>query len=271
MEFKMNNSKITIPKILKMKKNKQIITMLTAYDATFAKLLDNCGVDILLVGDSLGMVIQGRENTLKVTLDQMIYHCSNVTRVCKKSHVVGDMPFMSYQVSVKHAVKNAGKLVQSGGVESVKLEGGTVYSDRIKAIVETGIPVMGHIGLTPQSIHKFGGYKIQGKKSDAAEFLKEDALAVENAGAYSVVLEGIPASLATEISKMLKIPTIGISAGENCDGQVLVIYDLLGMDPDFNPKFLKKYADLSKIITESVNSYLEEVKSKEYPSKRYSF
>ncbi len=234
----MNDPKVTIHTLATMKQRGERITMLTAYDATFARLLDESHVDILLVGDSLGMVIQGNETTLPVTLDEMIYHTRAVVRGCRRAHVVGDMPFMSYQESVPQALHNAGRLVKEGGCHAIKLEGGAQHVELVRALVHCGIPVMGHIGLTPQSFHQMGGFKIQGRESGAAERLLADARALEAAGAYAVVLEGIPSEIAAAITSAVSIPTIGIGAGSACDGQVLVIYDLLGMDDSFKPKFV---------------------------------
>lgn len=264
-------AKVTIHTLRKMKQAGERIGMLTCYDATFARLLDGAGVDVLLVGDSLGMVIQGEKTTLPVTMDQMIYHLKAVNRGVERAHVVGDMPFMSYQTSVDEAVRNAGRLVAEGGAESVKLEGGAEFTEVIEKIVRAGIPVMGHIGLTPQTVHKMGGYVIQGRDEEKAKKLLEDAKALEAAGCYSIVLEGIPTVVAGEISRQLSIPTIGIGAGVECDGQVLVIYDLLGMDPSFSPKFVKRYADLHEVIGGAVKGYLDEVKTRAFPTEAHSF
>lgn len=267
----MRSCKVTVPKILKMKRKGTKITMLTAYDATFARILDQAEIDILLVGDSLGMVIQGHANTLPVTLEDMIYHCRAVTNVVQRSHVVGDMPFMSYQTDATDALRNAGRLVKEGGVEAIKLEGGTEVVDCVRTIVKAGIPVMAHIGLTPQSIHQFGGYKIQGRDNGRAKELIEGAQRLQDAGAYSIVLEGIPQGLAQQITEKLTIPTIGIGAGLECDGQVLVIYDLLGMDPEFRPRFVKRYDNLHERITGAVKSYIQDVRQKHFPSEEHSF
>ena len=263
--------KVTVPEIVKQKHRGEKITCLTAYDYSFARILDAAGVDILLVGDSVGCVFQGRPNTLPVTLDEMIYHTRAVSRGRKRALVVGDMPFLSYQVSKEEAIKNAGKLLQEGGAEAVKLEGGVVMQKTIDAIVQIGIPVMGHVGLTPQSIHRFGGYKIQGKNKEQREVVIGDALAVEEAGAFSVVLEGIPLDLAEEITDRLTIPTIGIGAGPGCDGQVLVIHDMLGLFDDFTPKFVKRYADIKEVMTGAVKSFISEVREQKFPGKEHSF
>jgi len=264
-------TKVTIHTLRKMKQAGERIGMLTCYDATFARLLDGAGADVLLVGDSLGNVIQGEKTTLPVTVDQIVYHCRAVCRGTERAHVVGDMPFMSYQASVDEAVRNAGRIVAEGGAEAVKLEGGADFGDVIRKIVRAGIPVMGHIGLTPQSVHRMGGYVIQGRDEEKAAQLLADAVALEEAGCYSLVLEGIPASVAAEITARLSIPTIGIGAGNRCDGQVLVIYDLLGMNPSFSPKFVKRYAQLHEVIGGAVGSYLEEVRSGAFPGEEHSF
>ncbi|MHA7633036.1 3-methyl-2-oxobutanoate hydroxymethyltransferase [Corallococcus sp. M7] len=263
--------KVTIHTLKRLKQSGQKICMVTAYDATFARILDEGGADVLLVGDSLGMVIQGQESTLPVTMDQMVYHCAAVSRGAKRAHVVGDLPFMSYQVSPQEAVRNAGRLVSEGNVGSVKLEGGAEFADTVRAIVRASIPVMGHLGLTPQSVHKMGGYVVQGRDEDAARRMLDDALALEAAGAYALVLEGVPLELARTITQSLKIPTIGIGAGKHCDGQVLVCYDLLGMNPDFKPKFVKRFANLHGNITEAANTYFSEVRAGTFPDEEHSF
>jgi len=254
-----------------MKRNGRKISMLTAYDATFARLLDRAGVDVLLVGDSLGMVMQGRDTTLQVTVDHMAYHGACVSRAVERAHVVVDMPFLSYHVSPQEAVRNAGRLVQEGGAHAVKLEGGSERAETVAAIVTAQIPVMAHIGLTPQSYHVQGGFKVQGRDDGAGERLLRDALELQAAGAYAMVLEGIPKDLATRISAELEIPTIGIGAGNGCDGQVLVIQDLLGMDPDFRPRFVKRYAELGKQITDAVGEYIAEVQAGDFPDDEHSF
>ena len=261
--------KITAPELVQMKRRGQRITCLTAYDYSFARILDAAGVDILLVGDSLGCVIQGQPNTLPVTLDEMLYHTRSVVRGRTRALVVGDMPFLSFQVSTAKAVRNAGRFLQEAGAEAVKLEGGVDMQQTIAAIVRAGIPVMGHVGLTPQSVHRFGGYKVQGKNN--REDILRDALAVEEAGAFAVVLEGIPADLATLISERLSIPTIGIGAGPNCDGQVLVIHDMLGIFDDFIPKFVKRYADLKGVITGAVEAFIHDVREQKFPAEEHSF
>lgn len=263
--------KVTIHTLKRLKQSGQKICMVTAYDATFARILDEGGADVLLVGDSLGMVIQGQESTLPVTMDQMVYHSAAVSRGAKRAHVVGDLPFMSYQVSPHEAVRNAGRLVSEGNVGSVKLEGGAEFADTVRAIVRASIPVMGHLGLTPQSVHKMGGYVVQGRDEDAARRMLDDALALEEAGAYALVLEGVPLELARTITQSLKIPTIGIGAGKHCDGQVLVCYDLLGMNPDFKPKFVKRFANLHGNITEAAGAFFSEVRGGTFPDDDHSF
>lgn len=265
------NEKITVLTLREMKKKGIPIVALTSYDATFAKLLDIAGVDIILVGDSLGMVIQGWESTLHVTLEHMIYHCQAVSRGVKRAHLVVDMPFLTFQISPQEALRNAGRLISEGFAHAVKMEGGVRSAEAIKYITDAGIPVMGHIGLTPQSVHSFGGHKIQGRGEYEEEKIFLDAIAVEDAGAYSIVLEGIPKKLAKRITERVKIPTIGIGAGIHCNGQVLVIYDLLGMDESFSPKFLKKYENLSQRITNAVKEFCREVREKKFPDDLHSF
>lgn len=263
--------KITILDLQRMKDEGEKITMLTAYDYPTARVLDACGVDILLVGDSVGNVILGHSNTIPVSIGDMIHHTKAVTKACKNALVVIDMPFMSYQTSIEDAKRNAGKMIKESGAEAVKLEGGANVEDTIKAITDIDIPVMAHIGLTPQSVHKMGGYRVQGREDKQREKLLADALAVERAGAFSVVLEVIPGKLAKEITKKLKIPTIGIGAGVNCDGQVLVINDLLGLSGEFRPKFVKKYVNLEAAISKAVKEYISEVKNGAFPSDEHSF
>ena len=264
-------SPVTTLTLRKMKCDGQKISMLTSYDATFARLVDCAGVDIILVGDSLGMVMQGRANTLKVSVDDMAYHGACVSRAVERAHVVVDMPFMSYHVSTAEAVSNAGRLVQEGGAHAVKLEGGAERASVIAAITSAQIPVMGHIGLTPQSYHVQGGFKVQGRGDEASERLLADALAIQEAGAYSLVLEGIPKELATRISDALDIPTIGIGAGNGCDGQVLVVQDLLGMDERFKPRFVKRYAELGSTIRAAVGAFITDVRSGAFPDDAHSF
>lgn len=264
------DKKITVLDIQKMKEERRNITMLTAYDYPFARILDSAGVDILLVGDSSGSVVAGYENTLPVTMEEVIYHTRSVARGRKKALLVSDMPFMSYQLSIPDARFNAGRFLKEAGAEAVKIEGGVQIKDTMKAIVDIDIPVMGHIGLTPQSIHRMGGYRIQGRKEGQAEALMADALAVQEAGAFAVVLEGIPSTVAERITSELSIPTIGIGAGPHCSGQVLVIHDLLGLSGR-KLKFVRQYAELEMSISEAVGRYLEDVRSGDFPSEEESF
>lgn len=262
---------VTIHTLKKLKDAGQKICMVTAYDATFARLFDEAGADVMLVGDSLGMVIQGNDSTLPVTMDQMVYHSRCVTRGAKRAHVVGDLPFMSYQNSLEDAVRNAGRLVTEGGVGSVKLEGGQEFADVISRIVRASIPVMGHLGLTPQSVHKMGGYVVQGRDDETARKILADAVALEQAGCYALVLEGVPLELAKTITARLSIPTIGIGAGKHCDGQVLVSYDLLGFNPHFKPKFVKHYAMLGDAVKGAAGQYFDEVRAGSFPDEEHSF
>jgi 3-methyl-2-oxobutanoate hydroxymethyltransferase len=263
--------KITVPEIRKMKERGEKISVLTAYDYSFARILDQAGVDVLLVGDSLGSVIQGEQSTLPVTLDHMIYHTRAVVRARPRALVVADMPFLTFQISPEEAKRNAGRLLQEAGAEAVKLEGGVTISDTIAAIVRAGIPVMGHVGLTPQSIHRIGGYRVQGKEGKQREAILQDAVAVEHAGAFSLVLEAIPADLAQEITARVSIPTIGIGAGLQCDGQVLVMHDMLGLFDMYTPKFVKRYADLKGAATEAVQNFVADVKQGTFPEEKHSF
>jgi 3-methyl-2-oxobutanoate hydroxymethyltransferase len=254
-----------------MKREGTRITMVTAYDATFARLFDDAGMDILLVGDSLGMVVQGQDSTLPVTVDEVIYHCRAVVRGTRRAHVVGDMPFLSWQVSPEQALTNAGRFLSEGGAQAVKLEGGVDAAPTIERIVHAGIPVMAHVGLTPQSVHAMGGFRVQGKTEEAAERVLADAKAVAEAGAYSLVLEGIPTDLAKRITDEVDIPTIGIGAGPHCDGQVLVCYDLLGLTPELKPKFVKRYAEFFEEGVAAARRYRDEVRAGVFPSEEYSF
>jgi 3-methyl-2-oxobutanoate hydroxymethyltransferase len=263
-------SRVTTRQIRNWRHEDRKLVMVTCYDATFARLVDQAGIDAVLVGDSLGMVIQGHEHTLPVTLDEVIYHCRAVARGCGHPHLVGDLPFGSYQGSEDEALMNAARLLKEGGVQAVKLEGGLQYAGLVSRMTRAGIPVMGHLGLTPQSVHEFGGYRIQGRTLNAAEKLKQDAQALQDAGAYAIVLEGIPATLAAEVTEGLEVPTIGIGAGGACSGQVLVLYDLLGLDERFNPKFLKKYANLNESVVGALNAYAEEVREGTFPSLAHS-
>jgi len=263
--------KTTIIDVYKKKAEGRKITMLTAYDFPTAQIVDQAGIDMILVGDSLGMVVQGVSSTLPVTLDEMLYHTKIVSRAAVSAMVVGDMPFLSYQTSKSDAVQNAGRFLKEAGAEAVKLEGGTQIADAIKAIVDAGIPVVAHIGLTPQHVHVLGGFKVQGKDEAAREKILADARAVQDAGAFSVVLEALPSSLAKEIQSLLHIPTIGIGAGPYCDGQVLVIHDLLGLFDRFTPKFVKKYANLKVSALQAVKEYKQDVESGKFPSEEHSF
>jgi 3-methyl-2-oxobutanoate hydroxymethyltransferase len=262
--------RVTINEIRDMKQNGEKIAMLTAYDYSTAKIIDNCNIPMILVGDSLGMVVLGYENALPVNMDIMIHHSKAVVRGTEHALIVGDMPFMTYHVSVEDALRNAARFIQEAGTQTVKLEGGVNVADRIKRMVDCGIPVMGHIGMTPQSINQFGGHLVQGKKLEVAQKLMDDAKAVEQAGAFAVVLECIPLRLAALITQNLSIPTIGIGAGPACDGQVQVITDILGLS-DFIPKHAKQYAQLSDIMKEAATAYQKEVKAGVFPTKENSF
>jgi len=263
--------KITISDFLRKKADGKKITMLTAYDYPFAQIVDEAGIDGILVGDSLGMVVQGLENTLPVTMDEMVYHTKLVTRAVKNALVIGDMPFMSYQASVEDAVRNGGRFLKEAGASAVKLEGGSEMAERIRAMTRSDIPVMAHIGLTPQSIHRMGGYKVQGKTAEAAKRLIEEAHIAEDAGAFSLLLEAIPMELARKITAELSIPTIGIGAGPFCDGQVLVLHDVIGMFERFVPKFVKRYANLKEDALRAVREYKEDVEKGTFPSEKTSF
>jgi len=262
---------VTVPRIRKMKRDGTRITMVTAYDATFARLFDEAGIDVLLVGDSLGMVVQGQDSTLPVTVDEMIYHCRAVARGTRRAHVVGDMPFLSWQLSPEQALANAGRFLSEGGAQSVKLEGGVDAAPTIERIVQAGIPVMAHVGLTPQSVHAMGGFRVQGKTEQAAAGVLTDAKAVAEAGAYALVLEGIPTDLARQITEAIDIPTIGIGAGPDCNGQVLVCYDLLGLTPDLKPRFVKRYAEFFEDGVAAARRYRDEVRAGVFPDKEHSF
>jgi 3-methyl-2-oxobutanoate hydroxymethyltransferase len=263
--------RITVPKFAARKRKGRKLVMVTCYDATFARLVDRADIDAVLVGDSLGNVIQGHETTIPVTIEDVIYHTRAVSRGLHHPLLVADLPFMTYQASRDEAMFNSGRLLQEGRAHAVKLEGGVRVAETVRAIVETGIPVMGHIGLTPQSVHGFGGYRIQGRGEAAAKRLKDDAQALQDAGVFSIVLEGIPTALAAEISAALEVPTIGIGAGPNCDGQVLVLYDLLGLDESFAPRFVKQYATLSNTVGEALKSFGQEVRDGKFPAEEHSF
>ena len=264
-------ARMTARRIRSMKAKGQRIPVVTAYDYTFARLADRAGFPIVLVGDSLGMVCLGYDSTIPVTMDDMVRHTRAVIRGAQRPLVVTDMPFMSFQTSMEDAIRNAGRLVQEGGAQSVKLEGAGPTVEKVRRIVEAGIPVMGHLGLTPQSVHQFGGYRVQGKARRQALRLLEDARALEDAGAYSVVLELVPAPLAQVISRKLSIPTIGIGAGPHCDGQVQVIHDILGLYDDFVPKHTRQYLDLSGTITAALERYAQEVRDGAFPTSKESF
>jgi 3-methyl-2-oxobutanoate hydroxymethyltransferase len=267
----MADKKFTIQSFKSAKTQGKRISMLTAYDYTTASLLDEAGVDSILVGDSLGMVMLGYEDTLKVTMDDMIHHTRAVARGTRHALLIGDMPFLSYHVSVEESVRNAGRFIQEGGAQAVKLEGGRAVVDKIRAIIKAQIPVLGHLGLTPQSVNAFGGFKLQGKDIEAAREIIDDALLLQEAGVFGIVLECIPDGVARLISERLGIPTIGIGAGKDCDGQVLVIQDLMGMFRDMRPKFVKQYADGGDITVAAVKSYIEELRSGDFPAPEHTF
>ncbi len=267
----MNKGKFTVSSFIESKEQGTKISMLTAYDYSTAKLLDEAGVDSVLVGDSLGMTMLGYDDTLKVTMADMIHHTSAVARGVKNAFVVGDMPFMSYHVSVEDAVRNAGRFIKEAGADAVKLEGGSDVVDVIKAIVRAQIPVVGHLGLTPQSVNMFGGFKVQGKSEAQAKKLIDEALLLEEAGCCAIVLECVPEKLAKIVSEKLTIPTIGIGAGKYCDGQVLVIQDMLGMYSDFTPKFVKKFADVGTAMKQAVADYKTEIQAMTFPEEKHTF
>jgi len=266
-----DRKKLTACAVKKMKRAGEKIAALTAYDFPAARLADEAGADIILVGDSLGMVVLGYDNTLRVTMADMLHHAAAVTRARPAALVVGDMPFMSFQEGKHQAVRNAGRFVQEAGVDAVKLEGGKAYAETAERIVRASIPVMGHVGLTPQSLLAFGGYRIQGKSPEDADRLLEDAKALEEAGCFSVVLEGIPWRVAQKITQELTIPTIGIGAGPHCDGQVLVMHDVLGLFPKYAPKFVKRYAEAGEVMREAFARYVKEVKDGTFPTLEYSY
>lgn len=267
----MSNNKFTVSSFMESKTAGKKISMLTAYDYTMARLVDEAGVDSILIGDSLGMVIQGKENTLSVTVDDIIYHCKAVAKAAKRAMVVGDMPFLSYHINTEESVRNAGRIISEGRAEAVKLEGGREMADVVKAIVRAQIPVIGHLGLTPQSVNMFGGFKVQGKNEESAKKIIEDALILQEAGAFAIVLECVPDRLAAMITEKLDIPTIGIGAGAACDGQVLVVQDMLGMFFDMRPKFVKNYSNAGEMAKEAVKNYIDEINSGKYPDKEHSF
>lgn len=261
---------MTILEFQKAKREGRKLIVVTAYDALFTRIVEQAGIEAILVGDSLGMVVQGKANTLSVTMEEMLYHTKLVAESARRALVIADMPFMSYQVSRDEALRNAGRFIQAGA-QAVKLEGGTPAADRIAAMTQIGIPVMGHLGMTPQSVHQLGGYKVQGKGKDQAKILLDDAKALESAGAFTVVLEAIPADVAKTITEQLTIPTIGIGAGPHCDGQILVLYDLLGLFDEFVPKFVKPYAHLKADALQALRRYKEEVEQGKFPSDSESY
>lgn len=261
---------MTVPDFRKHKRDGKKLIVVTAYDALFTRIVEQAGIETILVGDSLGVVVQGKKNTLAVTMEDMLYHTKLVAAAAQRALVIGDMPFMSYQASVEEAVRNAGRFLQAGAA-AVKLEGGAAMVDRVRAITKVGIPVMGHLGMTPQSLHQYGGYKVQGKNKDGASALLADAKALEEAGAFSLVLEAVPADLARHVTETLSIPTIGIGAGPDCDGQVLVLYDLLGLFDDFVPKFVKPYAHLKADALQALRRYKEEVEQGKFPTESESY
>ncbi len=263
--------RVTTKSVVEMKANGEKISMLTAYDYTFAKLLDSAGIDVLLVGDSASNVMAGHETTLPITLDQMIYHASSVIRGVTRALVVVDLPFGTYQSDPKKALRSATRIMKESGAHAIKLEGGKEEAESIRRIVNAGIPVMGHLGLTPQSIHQFGGFGLRAKEETEAQKLKEDAKLLEQLGCFAIVLEKIPAALAEEVAKSVRIPIIGIGAGNGVDGQVLVMHDMLGMSNEFHPKFLRKYANLQEVINEAVTHYIADVKSVDFPNENESY
>ncbi|MEW6566603.1 MAG: 3-methyl-2-oxobutanoate hydroxymethyltransferase [Chloroflexota bacterium] len=265
-----DRKKVTTLSLRQKKARGEPITMLTAYDFATAQAVDRAGLDVILVGDSLGMVVLGYANTLPVTMDEMIHHCKAVARGARTALLVGDMPFLSYQISVQEAVRNAGRFLQEGGMEAVKLEGGRERLEAVRAIVETGIPVMGHLGLTPQSVHQFGGFRAQGTTVAAARRLLEDARLLQEAGCFSLVLESVPGRVAKTVSERLEIPTIGIGAGPGCDGQVLVTHDVLGLFDRFTPRFVKKYANLHQEMTRAFTAFREDIEGRRFPAAEHT-
>jgi 3-methyl-2-oxobutanoate hydroxymethyltransferase len=261
---------MTVPEFQKRKREGKKLTLVTAYDALFTRIVEEAGIETILVGDSLGVVVQGKKDTLAVTMEDMLYHTRLVAGAVRTALVIADMPFLSYQVSVQQAVRNAGRFLQSGAA-AVKLEGGSPVVDRVDAMVRFGIPVMGHLGMTPQSVHRYGGYKVQGKERQTADGLIAEAKALESAGAFGIVLEAIPIHLARTITQALSIPTIGIGAGPHCDGQILVLHDLLGLFDQFVPKFVKPYAHLRADALQAIRRYKEEVEHKKFPSEGESY
>lgn len=267
----MTDRPLTLPEFAERKRDGIPLVMLTCYDALFAKLLESAGVDVLLVGDSLNQVLAGRESTLSATLDQMIYHAASVRRGATRTPIVVDLPFLSYQVSTEDAIRNAGRVMAETDCHAVKLEGGAVMAPTVEALVSRGIPVVGHLGLTPQSLHALGGHRVQGRVPEAAERMRQDATALQEAGASAIVLELVPSDLARDISASLRIPTIGIGAGVGCDGQVLVLHDLLGLNEGFHPKFLRQYAELAVAVKTAVAAFGDDVRARRFPDDEHSF
>ncbi|MBL8857159.1 MAG: 3-methyl-2-oxobutanoate hydroxymethyltransferase [Planctomycetes bacterium] len=263
--------KVTTKGLLDMKLRGEPIAALTAYDYTMAQLLDSAGIDVILVGDSVAMVLQGRETTVAVTMEQMLYHAQLVSAGVQRALIVGDLPFMSYQVNPDEALRNAGRMVKESAVEAVKLEGGEVICETVRRIVNVGIPVMGHLGLTPQSIHRFGTYQVRATTPEEAEELRHDARALQDAGAFAIVLEKVPAAVATEIARTLEVPVIGIGAGAGCDGQILVTHDMLGLYTRFHPRFVRRYAQIAEEMTSAFRHYVSDVKGKSFPSPKESY
>lgn len=266
----MAEKKVTVRTLQSKKQRGEPITMMTAYDYPTARWVDEAGIDVILVGDSLGMVVLGYPNTLPVTMEMMLHHAKAVARGAKRALLVGDLPFMSYQVSVEQALQNAGRFLQEAGMDAVKLEGGKERAETVRALVAAGIPVMGHIGLTPQKVMQFGGFRLQGRTAEAAKHLVEDALALEEAGCFAIVLEMVPVQVAQYITEHLRIPTIGIGAGPYCDGQVLVFHDMVGMFEEFKPHFVKRYAEIGPIIRKALQAYKEEVEARRFPDAAHS-
>jgi len=258
--------RVTTQTVVNMKLQNDKISMLTAYDYTMGRIIDEAGIEVILVGDSAGNTMAGYDTTIPMTMDQMVYHAQCVTRGVKKALVVSDLPFMSYQITAQEALRNAGRMMKEAGAHAVKLEGGKEIADTVKRIVDAGIPVMGHLGLTPQSIYKFGTYKVRATEDEEAQQLLDDALKLEEAGCFAIVLEKIPSDLARKVTQSLSIPTIGIGAGSQCDGQVLVLHDMLGLNKDFKPRFLRRYADLEERMGEAVKQYVKDVKSQDFPN-----
>jgi 3-methyl-2-oxobutanoate hydroxymethyltransferase len=266
-----NPEKVTTQTVVEMKGRGEKISMLTAYDYTMGGIVDSAGVDVILVGDSASNVMAGHDTTVPMTMDHMIYHTSCVVRAVNRALVIADLPFMTYQVTAKEALINAGRMMKEAGAHAVKLEGGHAIADTVRRIVDAGIPVMGHLGLTPQSIYKFGTYKVRAKEEEEADQLLEDALELEKAGVFSIVLEKIPSGLAKKVTEALSVPTIGIGAGPHCDGQVLVLHDMLGLNKDFSPRFLRRYADLHDSMTGAVKNYISDVKEGSFPNENEQY